>query len=131
MMRRKGALAVLVTGKDLDNLTVVAVGENGRLLDAHSSIVRPPSELPFSASKGERLQLPDITGPSPLTVWNEGKFTDSDRAYPYTALALYRAAKELDSEPVLVYQDGTTATASIVTRKLTNSGWDKRTYCHI
>lgn len=128
--RRNGALAALVTGRDSDNLTVVAVGQYGRLVDAQCSIIRPPKDIPSSsAAKGERLQLPDITGPSPLTIWNEGKFkpTPSDTAHPVSALAMYSAAKDLNSEPILVYQDGA---GSIVSRTLTSSGWDNRAYCH-
>lgn len=122
---RNGALAVLITGADCDTLTLVAVGENGRLLDTHCQLSRPGNPTPPLEVKGERLQLSDKTGLGPLTIWNEGKFTASDVAHQYSAVALYRATKELDSEPIVVYQD---AKGSIVTQKLADSGWDARGY---
>lgn len=129
-MRRNGALAALVTGRDSDTLTLIAVGKNGRLFDASCSILRPPLTIQSLSIKGERLQLPDITGPSPLTVWNEGTLTTSNsfRAHPDSAVALYRVADEIGGVPVVVYQDGS---GSIVSQQLTKSGWEKRAYIHL
>lgn len=122
--RRNGALAILITGLDWDTLTLVAVGEGGQLLDARCQFIRPGIPISSTEVEGES-EVSDETDPKPSTTWNEGNFTASDVAHQYSAVAMYQATKELDSEPIVVYQD---TKGSIVTRKLTDSGWNERTY---